>query len=138
MPFLEFVLKYGDPQAKENAASLLYLAGGKLLQEKPQDFQGAAEMLRLGVQSANPAGKVAAPSNYLLGLATLFQVPQLDPQAEKGKSCPIAQQMDSLLTQSETALTAGRTVNQEAVDKNLGIVKQYKPRIASMLKAYCK
>jgi tetratricopeptide (TPR) repeat protein len=138
LPFLEFVLKYGDPQAKENAASLLYLAGGKLLQEKPQDFQGAAEMLRLGVQSANPAGKVAAPSNYLLGLATLFQVPQLDPQAEKGKSCPIAQQMDSLLTQSETALTAGRTVNQEAVDKNLGIVKQYKPRVASMLKAYCK
>ena len=28
--------------------------------------------------------------------------------------------------------------NQEAVDKNLGIIKQYKPRVASMLKAYCK
>jgi hypothetical protein len=24
------------------------------------------------------------------------------------------------------------------VDKNLGIIKQYKPRVASMLKAYCK
>jgi hypothetical protein len=29
-------------------------------------------------------------------------------------------------------------VNPEAVDKNLGIIKQYKPRVASMLKAYCK
>jgi hypothetical protein len=29
-------------------------------------------------------------------------------------------------------------VNPEAVDKNLGIIKKYKPRIASMLKAYCK
>jgi hypothetical protein len=29
-------------------------------------------------------------------------------------------------------------VNPEAVDKNLGIIKKYQPRIKSMLKAYCK
>jgi tetratricopeptide (TPR) repeat protein len=137
LPFLEFAIKYGDPQAKENAAALLYTAGAKLLQQ-PQDLAGAAELLRLAVQSANPSGKVGPASNYLLGLATLFQVPQLDPQAEKGKSCDLAKQMETLLNESETALTAGRAVNQEAVDKNLGIVKQYKPRVASMLKAHCK
>ena len=138
LPFLEYAMKYGDPQAKENAAALLYTAGAKLLQSQPQDFAGAAELLRLAVQNANPAGKVGPPSNYLLGLATLFQVPQLDPQAEKQKSCEIAKQMETLLGESETALTAGRAANQEAVDKNLGIIKQYKPRVASMLKAYCK
>ena len=137
LPFLEFAIKYGDPQAKENAAALLYTAGAKLLQQ-PQDLQGAAELLRLAVQSANPSGKVGPAANYLLGLATLFQVPQIDPQAEKQKSCDLAKQEETLLTEAETALTAGRTVNQEAVDKNLGIIKQYKPRIASMLKAYCK
>ncbi len=137
LPFLEFAIKYGDPQAKENAAALLYTAGAKLLQQ-PQDLQGAAELLRLAVQSANPSGKVGPASNYLLGLATLFQVPQIDPQAEKQKSCDLAKQEETLLTEAETALTAGRTVNQEAVDKNLGIIKQYKPRVASMLKAYCK
>jgi tetratricopeptide (TPR) repeat protein len=137
VPFLEFAIKYGDPQAKENAAALLYQAGAKLLQQ-PQDLAGAAELLRIAVQSASPTGKVGPASNYLLGLATLFQVPQLDPQAEKQKSCDIARQMETLLNESETALTAGRAVNQEAVDKNLGIVKQYKPRVASMLKAYCK
>ena len=47
-------------------------------------------------------------------------------------------QLETLLGEAETALTAGRSVNQEAVDKNLGIIKQYKPRVASMLKAYCK
>jgi tetratricopeptide (TPR) repeat protein len=137
LPFLEFAIKYGDPQAKENAAALLYTAGAKLLQQ-PQDLQGAAELLRLAVQSANPTGKVGPASNYLLGLATLFQVPQIDPQAEKQKSCDLAKQEETLLTEAETALTAGRAVNQDAVDKNLGIIKQYKPRVASMLKAYCK
>jgi TPR repeat protein len=138
LPFLEFAMKYGDPQAKENAAALLYTAGAKLLQSQPQDLAGAAELLRLAVQNANPSGKVGPASNYLLGLATLFQVPQLDPQAEKQKSCDIAKQMETLLGESETALTAGRAANQEAVDKNLGIIKQYKPRVASMKKAYCK
>jgi tetratricopeptide (TPR) repeat protein len=137
LPFLEFAIKYGDPQAKENAAALLYTAGAKLLQQ-PQDLQGAAELLRLAVQSANPTGKVGPASNYLLGLATLFQVPQIDPQAEKQKSCDLAKQMETLLGEAETSLTEGRAVNQEAVDKNLGIIKQYKPRAASMVKAYCK
>jgi tetratricopeptide (TPR) repeat protein len=137
VPFLDFATKHGDAQAKESAAALLYTGAAPLLQQ-PQDLQGASELLRIAVKSANPAGKVYPASNYLLGLATLFQVPQIDPQAEKGKSCDLAHQEDSLLTESEAALTAGRAANPEAVDKNLGIIKQYKPRIASMLKAYCK
>jgi len=137
VPFLDFAIKHGDPQAKENAAALLYTGAAPLLQQ-PQDLLGAAELLRMAVSAANPAGKVQPAANYLLGLATLFQVPQIDPQAEKQKSCDLARQEETLLAEAETALTAGRAVNQEAVDKNLGIIKQYKPRVASMLKAYCK
>jgi hypothetical protein len=33
---------------------------------------------------------------------------------------------------------AGQSVNPDAVAKSLGIIKQYKPRVASMKKAYCK
>jgi len=138
VPFLDFAIKHGDPQAKENAAALLYTGAAPLLQEQPQDLQGAAELLRMAVAAASPTGKVQPAANYLLGLATLFQVPQIDPQAEKQKSCDLARQEESLLGEAETALTAGRTANPEAVDKNLGIIKQYKPRVASMLKAYCK
>ena len=137
LPFLEFAIKHGDAQAKENAAALLYTGAAPLLQE-PQDLEGAAELLRLAVKTANPTGKVYPAANYLLGLATLFQVPKIDPIAEKQKSCELARQEEALLLAADSALTAGRPVNPEAVDKNLGIIKKYKPRIASMLKAYCK
>jgi tetratricopeptide (TPR) repeat protein len=137
VPFIEFAIKHGDAQAKENAAALLYTGAAPLLQE-PQDLEGAAELLRLAVNSANPTGKVYPAANYLLGLATLFQVPKIDPLAEKQKSCDLARQEEGLLLAADSALTAGRSVNPEAVDKNLGIIKKYKPRIASMLKAYCK
>jgi tetratricopeptide (TPR) repeat protein len=138
LPFLEFAIKYGDADAKEAAAHLLYRGAAPLLQQESQDLQGAEQLLRLAVQSANPAGKVHPAANYLLGLATLFQVPQIDPQAEKQKSCELAKQEQALLAASDSALTAGRSVNPVAVDKNLGIIKKYNPRIASMLKAYCK
>jgi tetratricopeptide (TPR) repeat protein len=137
LPFLEFIIRHGDAQTKESAAALLYTAATPLLQQ-PQDLEGAEQLLRRSVQAANPTGKVYPAANYLLGLATLFQVPKMDPDVEKQKSCDGAKEMQSLLAGSDSALTAGRSVNPEAVDKNLGIIKKYQPRIASMLKAYCK
>jgi hypothetical protein len=65
-------------------------------------------------------------------------VPQIDPVTEKQKSCDGAKQEQALLAGADSALTAGRSVNPQAVDKNLGIIKKYTPRINSMLKAYCK
>ena len=137
VPFLQYAIQHGDPQQKEQAAALLYTGAAPLLQQ-PQDLQGAAELLKMAVGTANPSGKVYPAANYLLGLATLFQVPQVDPLAEKGKSCDLAKQEETLLTDAETALNAGQSVNPDAVAKNLGIIKQYKPRVASMKKAYCK
>src|SRR3954463_10206238 len=137
VPFLEFAIKHGDPQRKEQAAALLYTGAAPLLQQ-PQDLQGAEQLLRLSAQSANPAGKVYPAANYLLGLALLCQVPQIDPVTEKQKSCDGAKQEQALLAGADSALTSGRSVNPQAVDKNLGIIKKYTPRINSMLKAYCK
>jgi hypothetical protein len=68
----------------------------------------------------------------------LFQVPKVDPVAEKQKSCDLAKKEQALLAASDSALTAGQSVNPEAAKKNLEIIKKYKPRVASMLKAYCK
>ena len=58
----------------------------------------------MAVQAANPTGKVYPAANYLLGLATLFQVPQIDPQAEKQKSCELARQEEALLRRGRLAL----------------------------------
>jgi len=77
-------------------------------------------------------------ANYLLGLATLLQVPTIDPETEKTKSCDLARQEEALLAESEQAFIAGQTANPEVATRNLDIIKKYKPRAASMVKAYCK
>jgi tetratricopeptide (TPR) repeat protein len=135
---LQIVAEKGDATAKENAAALLYQSAAPLLQEPVQDYAGAAELLRAASKSANPQGKVYPAANYLLGLATLLQVPKIDPEAEKTKSCDLARQEEALLTESEQAFTAGQTANPEVATRNLDIIKKYKPRAASMVKAYCK
>jgi len=138
LPLVQLVAQKGDSQAKENAAALLYQAAAPMLQEPTQDYAGAADLLRTAVTTANPSGKVYPAANYLLGLATLLQVPQVDPKAEKGKSCDLAKQESSLLDESEKTFTAGQSANQEVATRNLGIIAKYKPRAASMIKAYCK
>ena len=66
-------------------------------------------------------------------------MPQIDPQAEKQKSCDLARQEETLLDEAETALTAGtRGQSGGGRQEPQDVIKQYKPRVASMLKAYCK
>jgi hypothetical protein len=136
VPLLDFAFANGDALQRENVAALLYTGATPLLQQ-PQDLEGATALLRQAVTAANPAGKVAPAANYLLGLATLFQVPQIDPRAEKQKSCALTKQESALLEEAERALSLGRSINPDAVDKNLGIIGQYKPRVRSMLRKYC-
>ncbi|HEU5169893.1 MAG TPA: tetratricopeptide repeat protein [Gemmatimonadales bacterium] len=138
MPLIQLAADRGDAQAKENAAALLYQSAAPLLQEPVQDYAGAAELLRGAVKYANPQGKVYPAANYLLGLATLLQVPKIDPEAEKTKSCDLARQEEALLLESERAFTAGQSANPEVARRNLDIIKKYKPRAGSMVKAYCK
>jgi len=138
LPLIQLAAQKGDATAKENVAALLYQAAAPLLQDTPPDYTGAAELLRSAVSYANPQGKVYPAANYLLGLATLLQVPQVDPQAEKRKSCDLAKQEAALLEESEKALTAGQSANPEVATRNLGIIAKYKPRTASMMKSYCK
>ncbi len=139
LPFLEFAIKHGDAQAKENAAALLYTGRAPLLQE-PQDLEGAAELLRHGGSGCEPDGQgvsggelSAGPGNAVSGAG------QDRPEAEKTEVLRRGQAGAGPAGRGRlSALTAGRTVNPEAAEKNLGIIKQYKPRVASMLKAYCK
>ncbi|HYL29710.1 MAG TPA: tetratricopeptide repeat protein [Gemmatimonadales bacterium] len=138
LPLIQLAAQKGDATAKENVAALLYQAAAPLLQDTPPDYAGAADLLRSAVGYANPQGKVYPAANYLLGLATLLQVPQVDPQAEKQKSCDLAKQEAALLDEAEKALTAGQSANPDVATRNLGIIAKYKPRAASMIKAYCK
>ncbi|HEX5388095.1 MAG TPA: hypothetical protein VFW66_15450 [Gemmatimonadales bacterium] len=138
LPLIQVAITKGDAQAKEAAAGMLYQAAVPLVQGPGQDYAAAADLLRATVAAANPQGQVYPAANFLLGVATLLQVPQVDPQAEKQKSCDLAHKESDLLNESEQALTAGQSVNAEAAAKDLAIIGKYKPRVASMIKAYCK
>jgi tetratricopeptide (TPR) repeat protein len=135
--FTDIALARGDEQAKVQAAGLLLNAALPILRTQPSDFKTAADLLRKAVQGA-PTAQFAPTANYLLGFATFQQVPVLDPQAERGKSCEIARQMEALLVESKAALTIGKQVQPVESDKFLGYVAQYEPRVATMVKAYCR
>jgi hypothetical protein len=77
-------------------------------------------------------------AGYALGIATVVQVSKLDPQTEAQKSCEMARQEDTLVTESIGALTSSRSVNPSQVDTYLGYLNSLKPRVASMIRAYCR
>jgi len=136
-PFLDFVTKYGDAQAKEGVSVILFNIARPLLQP-PQNWPEAATKLRQVVATANPSGKIYPLANYYLGLSILQQIPPLDAQAEKEKSCDKAKQEESMAAEAEAAFKLAPPDQAQ----NLGQFQKYldglKPRIASMLKVYCK
>ncbi len=136
--FANFVIDNGDDQSKEAAAAVLTNGALPLLQAESKNLPLAADVLRRAVAAANPSGPVAPTANYVLGLATFLQIPDVDKEAESNKSCELARQEEGLLTEAETAFNLGRSAKPEDVTRYLGYVAQYKPRVASMIKAYCK
>ncbi|HTO74369.1 MAG TPA: hypothetical protein VMJ30_11125, partial [Gemmatimonadales bacterium] len=134
-PFLMYAYAHGDATAKENSAALTLNGALPLIQTEPDT---AVAMLRTAVSTANTAGKVAPIANYFLGILLLQRVPKIDPETEKQKSCDLANQEQALLTEAEKSLQAGQTYKPEDAAKYLKYVDGYKPRVASMIKAYCK
>jgi tetratricopeptide (TPR) repeat protein len=138
IPFAEFAAANGTDSERVNAANILMTGALPLLQD-PRDLEGAAEGSRKAIELvADDQPAITQTSNYILGLSTFLMVPALDEEAEAGKSCELARQMDQLLTESSRALAAGRETNPEQVDTFLGYVDQYKPRVESMIGAYCE
>ena len=141
-PYLDFALRRAafSPDSADlrmKAAGLLTNAAVPLLQATPADYKGAADLLRQAVKTA-PNAPFIPTANYLLGLATFYQVPALDPQAMAQKSCDLARQEDALLKEAEAAFTLSKSVKPAESAQQLGVIEKYKPHSASLIKAYCK
>lgn len=134
-----YIDQHGTPDDKQNFAIMLVQAVAPLVQAGPQqDLPLAADMMRRALPYA-PAGSQLHPSvNFYLGAATFFQIPPLDQRAEAEKSCEVARQMQSLLDEAGPALTAGRSAAEQQVTQWLGFVDSMRPRISSMINAYCR
>lgn len=138
-PLGAYVERLGDAEAKQNYALLLVNSALKKLQQTDnQDLVGASAEARKAVQLSVPGGRVAANANYILGLATVLQLPKNDPLIMEQKSCDLARQSSALRDEAETALTAGSSVDSAAAAKYIQLAQGYKARIDSQVKAYCK
>ncbi|MEO8449012.1 MAG: hypothetical protein ABI647_04425 [Gemmatimonadota bacterium] len=133
-PYIE---KYGDAEAKQNMSLILSReAALPLLQT--QEYALAADISRKALALAPENSQASNLANYVLGLAVFLQIPPLDKQTEAGKSCDMAKQEQTMLDEATKALTAGRSIAAETIDKYLQGAVAYAPRVASMIKAYCK
>lgn len=137
LDLVPYVERLGSPDDKGKMAAILGRGGFTLLQP-PADYPVAADVGRAVIKLSQPNTPTWQLGNFVLGLATFAQIPPLDPQAEKGKSCPIAQQMKALLDEAMPALQAGRSINEATADRFIKGGEQFTPRINSMIKAYCK
>jgi len=136
-----YVERLGDAEMKQNYALLLVNGAlAKLQQQDNQDLEGAAAMARKGVGLSVPGGRVALNANYILGLATVLQLPKLDQPIMDNKSCEMAQKAQKLRDEAETAITIGAPAIQDAnaPQRYLQIAQGFKPRIESQVKAFCK
>jgi tetratricopeptide (TPR) repeat protein len=136
-----YVERLGDAEMKQNYALLLVNGAlAKLQQADNQDLEGAAAMARKAVGLSVPGGRVALNANYILGLATVLQLPKLDQPIMDAKSCEMAQKSQKLRDEAESAITIGAPAIQDtnAVQRYLQIAQGFKPRIESQVKAFCK
>jgi tetratricopeptide (TPR) repeat protein len=139
-PLGAFVERLGDAEEKQNYALLLVNAALQELQKTDsQDLEAAATMARKGVQLSVPGGRTAVNAHYILGLATVLQLPKLDPMIMEGKSCELAQKSKALRDEAEASLEAGKdAAPPETVARYMQLAQGYKARIESQIKAYCK
>lgn len=136
-----YVERLGDAEMKQNYALLLVNGAlAKLQQADNQDLEGSAAMARKAVALSVPGGRVALNANYILGLATVLQLPKLDQPIMDAKSCEMAQKSQKLRDEAEAAITIGAPAIQDtnAVQRYLQIAQGFKPRIESQVKAFCK
>ena len=132
-----YVERLGGMEDRRTMAAILTTGGFGLIQPPP-DYVLAADMSRAAVKLVPADIPAARTANFVRGLAVFQQVVALDQQAVKAKSCPLAQEMRSLLDEAGPALEAGRPINPPLVERYLSGVGGFRPHVTSLIRAYCK
>lgn len=131
--------RLGGAGDKQNLAIILAQNTVPLIQQGPdQDLPLAADLARKALAHSQPGTPLFRLASYGLGLSTFFQAAALDQETERAKSCENARKMKTLFDEAGPALRAGRDIQAAYVDTLLKGLEWFGPRVASMLRAYCK
>ena len=136
---VEYVERLGNPEDKGKMAAVLVRGAFPLLQP-PADWTLAAQIGRVVVKfAAAPADSATRHvGNFVLGIAAFQMVADMDKEATSTKSCPMSQQMKTLLEEAGPALEDGKSVNEPTVTPRLASMNQFLAHVNSLIKAYCK
>lgn len=137
LPLVSYVEQYGNANDKGNLAGLFVQAAFPLMQPPEPKYEVTAELGRISIRNSPEASPTWQAANYVLGMSTFLQIPPLDSQAEAERSCELAQKMQALLDEAGPALTAGQASVPQAAEY-LPYVEQFRPRVQSMIRAYCR
>jgi len=137
LTLLPYVQRLGSPEDKANMGAILASAGVPLLSGTP-DYPQAAELSRAALKLLPADSRTAQLANFVLGLSTFQMMVAMDTEAAAQKSCPLSQQMKTLMDESAPALQAGRSINEGVVAPRIQALDQFTAHINSLLKAYCK
>ncbi|HEV8357511.1 MAG TPA: hypothetical protein VGQ17_12175 [Gemmatimonadales bacterium] len=132
-----YVERLGNPDDKGNMAAILARGAFPFLQP-PADWSLAADMAREVLKLAPAASQTAKVGNFVLGIAAFQMVADMDKEATSTKSCPMSQQMKTLLEEAGPALRAGEEINKPTVAPRLSSIDQFVAHVNSLIKAYCK
>jgi hypothetical protein len=137
MTLITYIERLGSPDDKANMGAILAGAGVPLLSGTP-DYPLASELSRAALKLLPPDSRTAQLANFVLGLSTFQMMVAMDADAISQKSCPLAQQMKTLMAESAPALQAGRSINEGVVAPRIQALDQFTTHINSIIKAYCK
>jgi tetratricopeptide (TPR) repeat protein len=137
-PFIDMIQQKGSPQEKEQLAAIFANAALPLIQKQPADFNGAADLSRQCVASADPKGRVVGSCHLILGIAAFQSAVAMDGETEKNKSCDMARKEAELVAEAKGSLTTAGASRPDAVKQYLDAIPQFEKRTQSMIAAYCK
>lgn len=137
MSLIPYVERLGSPEDKANMGAILAGAGVPLLSGTP-DYPLAAELSRAALKLLPAESRTAQLANFVLGLSTFQMMVAMDAEAIAQKSCPMSQQMKTLMAEAAPALQAGRSINEGVVAPRITALDQFNKHIESIIKAYCK
>lgn len=140
--FAPNIKQYGDEEAKNNFAGLVFQSMQKLVAAKPLDNVLLAEMAEATL-SVGPTNKdIILYSNYFWAIGLQSGLSDLATSVRAQKSCELAKQEQTLLAKLEAAVTIAATSPTEAISsyakRLLGSVQTEKPAVVQMIGSFCK
>lgn len=137
LPLGDYITQYGNQDDKNNFAGLLVNAAQPMLAE-PDSSTLVVEMTRKAISMVPEGSQTWRAANLFLGGAGWQLFVGLDQGVEESRSCETAQEMQRWLDEIGPAMTAGQALAADYAGRILQGVEAYRPRVASLVRAYCR